>query len=187
MRMSVTTTSGRSASTRRAASRGRRRQRRPRSPAVSRAAAGPLANEIVILGEHEPDRHGDEDTPVTTAPLVLIVDDNQKNLRLARDVLRAAGFRTLEADRGAAGLRLQPSTPARRDLDGSPVAGHGRCGRRRKLANGPRTSAIPVVALSALVLEGGVAWLLSNGFAGHLDKPIDVQEFPRQVRRFCSG
>jgi two-component system cell cycle response regulator DivK len=124
---------------------------------------------------------------VTTAPLVLIVDDNQKNLKLARDVLRAAGFRTLEADRGAAGVALAAEhlpdvilmdlrLP---DMDGAEAA--------RRLANGPRTSAIPVVALSALVLEGGVAWLLSNGFAGHLDKPIDVQEFPHQVRRFCSG
>ena len=124
---------------------------------------------------------------MTTAPLVLIVDDNQKNLKLARDVLRAAGFRTLEADRGAAGVALAAEhlpdvilmdlrLP---DMDGADAA--------RRLANGPRTSAIPVVALSALVLEGGVAWLLSNGFAGHLDKPIDVQEFPHQVRRFCSG
>lgn len=124
---------------------------------------------------------------MTTAPLVLIVDDNQKNLKLARDVLRAAGLRTLEADRGAAGVALAAEhlpdvilmdlrLP---DMDGAEAA--------RRIANGPRTSAIPVVALSALVLEGGVAWLLSNGFAGHLDKPIDVQEFPHQVRRFCSG
>jgi two-component system, cell cycle response regulator DivK len=124
---------------------------------------------------------------VTTAPLVLIVDDNQKNLKLARDVLRAAGFRTLEADRGAAGVALAAEhlpdvilmdlrLP---DMDGADAA--------RKLANGPRTSAIPVVALSALALEGGVAWLLANGFAGHLEKPIDIQEFPHQVRQYCSG
>jgi len=43
-------------------------------------------------------------------PLVLIVDDNQKNLKLARDVLRAAGFRTLEAATGAEGSRSPPST-----------------------------------------------------------------------------
>ena len=124
---------------------------------------------------------------MTTAPLVLIVDDNQKNLKLARDVLRAAGFRTLEADRGAEGVALAAEhlpdvilmdlrLP---DMDGADAA--------RKLANGLRTSAIPVVALSALALEGGVAWLLTNGFAGHLEKPIDIQEFPHQVRQYCSG
>ncbi len=118
---------------------------------------------------------------------MLIVDDNQKNLKLARDVLRAAGFRTLEAANGAEGMALAnahlPSVILMDlrlpDMDGADAA--------RKLANGARTSAIPVVALSALALEGGVAWLLTNGFAGHLEKPIDVQEFPHQVRRYCSG
>lgn len=125
-------------------------------------------------------------TPTPT-PLVLIVDDNEKNMKLARDVLRAAGFRTLEAANGAEGMALAnehlPSVILMDlrlpDMDGADAA--------RKLANGPRTSAIPVVALSALALEGGVAWLLANGFAGHLEKPIDIQEFPHQVRQYCSG
>jgi hypothetical protein len=39
--------------------------------------------------------------------------------------------------------------------------------------------------LSALALEGGVAWLLATGFAGHLEKPIDVKAFPERVRSFC--
>ncbi len=43
-------------------------------------------------------------------PLVLIVDDNAKNLKLARDVLRAAGMRTLEAETGAEGSRSPSST-----------------------------------------------------------------------------
>jgi two-component system cell cycle response regulator DivK len=125
-------------------------------------------------------------TPTPT-PLVLIVDDNEKNVKLARDVLRAAGFRTLEAANGAEGMALAnehlPTVILMDlrlpDMDGADAA--------RKLANGPRTSAIPVVALSALALEGGVAWLLTNGFAGHLEKPIDIQEFPHQVRQYCSG
>jgi two-component system, cell cycle response regulator DivK len=124
---------------------------------------------------------------VTPTPLVLIVDDNEKNVKLARDVLRAAGFRTLEAANGAEGMALAnehlPSVILMDlrlpDMDGADAA--------RKLANGSRTSAIPVVALSALALEGGVAWLLTNGFAGHLEKPIDIQEFPHQVRQYCSG
>jgi two-component system, cell cycle response regulator DivK len=125
-------------------------------------------------------------TPTPT-PLVLIVDDNEKNVKLARDVLRAAGFRTLEAANGAEGMALAnehlPSVILMDlrlpDMDGAEAA--------RKLANEPRTSAIPVVAWSALALEGGVAWLLTNGFAGHLEKPIDIQEFPHQVRQYCSG
>ena len=124
---------------------------------------------------------------MTTAPLVLIVDDNEQNVKLARDVLRAAGFRTLEAGNGAEGIALAdehlPSVILMDlrlpDMDGADAA--------RKLANGPLTAAIPVVALSALALEGGVAWLLANGFAGHLENPIDLEEFPHQVRQYCRG
>ena len=119
--------------------------------------------------------------------LVLIVDDDEKNRKLARDVLRVSGFRTLEAGSGAEAIALaaehQPDVVLMDlrlpDMDGADAA--------RKLANRPRTSAIPVVALSALALEGDVVWLLANGFAGHLEKPIDVEEFPRQVRQYCSG
>ncbi|MDQ3066804.1 MAG: response regulator [Actinomycetota bacterium] len=116
-------------------------------------------------------------------PLVLIVDDNQKNLKLARDVLRAAGLRTLEAESGAAGITLAAThlpdvilmdlrLP---DMDGADAA--------RALGGGARTARIPVVALSALPLDGD--WFLAAGFAGYLEKPISVGEFPDKVRSYC--
>jgi two-component system, cell cycle response regulator DivK len=121
------------------------------------------------------------------SPLVLIVDDNKKNLKLARDVLRAAGFRTLEAQSGAAGMALAAERlpdvilmdlrlP---DMDGADAA--------RALGNGARTSRIPVVALSALPLAGDGDWLLATGFAGYIEQPISVGQFPHQVRRYCAG
>jgi two-component system cell cycle response regulator DivK len=121
----------------------------------------------------------------TERPLVLIVDDNEKNLKLARDVLRAAGFGTLEAARGADGIALAVDhvpdvilmdlrLP---DMDGADAA--------RKLGEETRTARIPVVALSSLPLEGSVDWFLAAGFAGCLEKPFSVREFPGQVRRFC--
>ena len=118
--------------------------------------------------------------------LVLIVDDNQKNLKLARDVLRAAGFHTLEADSGAEGIALAVKhlpdvilmdirLP---DMNGSDAA--------RTLGTTARTARIPVVALSALRLERDADWLVAAGFAGYLEKPINVGEFPDQVRRYCA-
>lgn len=113
-------------------------------------------------------------------PLVLIVDDNEKNLKLARDVLRAAGFQTLEAASGAQAIELAAERVPDLvlldlrlpDMNGVDVA--------RELG------AIPVVALTALRLAADGAELHAAGFAGYLEKPIDVAAFPDQVRSFCA-
>ena len=115
------------------------------------------------------------------APLVLIVDDNEKNLKLARDVLLAAGFRTLEAvTAGDAIVLAEEHLPdvvlmdvRLPDMDGTLAA--------RRLGERSQTSGIPVVALTSLTLDD-VA-----GFAGYLAKPIDVEAFPEQVRGYCRG
>jgi two-component system, cell cycle response regulator DivK len=119
-------------------------------------------------------------------PLVLIVDDNEKNLKLARDVLRAAAFRTLEAASGAEGLALAAEhlpdvvlmDLGLSDMDGTDAV--------QKLAKRTLTARIPVVAVSAHPLEGA-DWLPAAGFSGYIEKPINVREFPGQVRRYCAG
>jgi len=119
-------------------------------------------------------------------PLVLIVDDNEKNLKLARDVLRAAGLGTLEAASGVEGIALaREHLPdvilidlRLPDMDGTDAA--------QRLADETRTASIPIVAVSALPLEGRGDWLRAAGFAGCLEKPISVAEFPHQVRRYCA-
>jgi two-component system cell cycle response regulator DivK len=123
----------------------------------------------------------------TDRPLVLIVDDSEKNLKLARDLLRAAGFRTLEAATGAGGIALAAEhlpdvvlmdlqLP---DMEGTDAA--------RTLSNGPRTARIPIVALSAHPLQGSGDWLIAAGFAGYLEKPFRVRDFPDEVRRYCNA
>ena len=118
-------------------------------------------------------------------PLVLIVDDDEKNLKLHRDVLRAAGLRTLEAATAAEGIALATAqTPdvilmdfGLPDMNGAEAA--------RTLAADPRTAQIPVVALTSLRLDYESDYLRTAGFAGYLEKPISVADFPDQVRRYC--
>lgn len=117
--------------------------------------------------------------------LVLIVDDNDRNLRLARDVLRHAGLRTLEAATGEEALELAAlESPdvilmdiRLPDMEGSDVL--------RTLKQDADTAPIPVVALTSFAMKGDREWFLSTGFDGYLAKPISVREFPDQVRAFC--
>ena len=121
----------------------------------------------------------------TAGELVLIVDDNDRNLRLARDVLRFAGLRTLEATTAAEGVRLAiahvPDVIVMDvrlpDVDG-PAA-------LVLLRTEPRTAGIPVVAVTSSAMMGDRERLLSAGFDGYLEKPISVKEFAQQVRAYC--
>jgi two-component system cell cycle response regulator DivK len=118
-------------------------------------------------------------------PLVLIVDDNERNRKLVRNVLQLAGFGTIEAASGRAGIDLAVEQlpdvilmdlrlP---DMDGTAAA--------RSLRDDPRTAPLPIVALTSLALDDEDGWLQRSGFDGYLEKPIDVREFPGQVRRYC--
>ena len=114
--------------------------------------------------------------------LILIVDDNEKNVKLARDVLRFAGFRTLEAGTAGEGVSLAVEhvpdlvlmdirLP---DMDGGVAL--------QRLKEDDRTAGIPVVALTSFAMKGDRERFLAAGFDGYLEKPITVREFPEQVR-----
>ena len=120
--------------------------------------------------------------------LVLIVDDDERNAKLARDVLERSGMRTLSAATAAEALQLArehlPDAVLMDlrlpDLTGKEAA--------RQLAGDDRTAGIPVVALTAQPIDDPEAWARAEGFAGYLAKPIDVLAFPGQVRRhFAPG
>lgn len=118
-------------------------------------------------------------------PLALIVDDNEKNRKLAQHLLEVAGFETIAAATGAEAvaltLRHVPDVVLMDlrlpDMDGTDAL--------RSLREDTTTAEIPVVAMSALSLEGSGDWLAAAGFAGSLGKPIDVGRFADQVRGFC--
>ena len=116
--------------------------------------------------------------------LVLIVDDNDMNVRLARDVLRFAGFRTLEAGTGDAGLSLAAEHAPDvilmdirlPDMDGTDVV--------QRLKGQAATAEIPVIALTSFAMKGDRERFLTAGFDGYLEKPISIKTFPAQVRGY---
>ena len=116
---------------------------------------------------------------------ILIVEDNEKNMKLVRDIVRHGGHETIEAATGVDGVRLARE---RRpdlilmdiqlpDMDGATALG--------RLRAEAVTKAIPVVAVTAFAMLSDRDRLLGAGFDGYLAKPIDVKAFPEQVRRYC--
>jgi two-component system, cell cycle response regulator DivK len=119
--------------------------------------------------------------------LILVVEDNDKNLKLERDVLQFHGYRTLEARTAEEAIALaaehRPDLVLM-DIQLPDVDGIEALARLR--AN-PSTEAIRVVALTAFAMASDEQRLLAAGFDGYLSKPIDVVAFPEQVRRHCDA
>jgi two-component system, cell cycle response regulator DivK len=118
--------------------------------------------------------------------LILIVEDNEKNLKLVRDLLRFKGYQTLEAATAAEGIRLakqhQPHLILM-DIGLPDMDGVAALGRIRAL---PALAETPVVALTAYAMADDAARFLALGFDGYLAKPISVRDFPDQVQSFIA-
>ena len=117
--------------------------------------------------------------------LILIVEDNERNMRLVRDLLEFKGYRTLEAENAARAIDLTRSERPDLvlldvqlpDMDGITALG--------VIRGDPATAGTKVVALTAFAMAGDRERLLAAGFDAYLAKPIDVQAFPDQVRDLC--
>jgi two-component system cell cycle response regulator DivK len=117
--------------------------------------------------------------------LILIVEDNEKNLKLARDVLRFNDFRTVEATNGEDALLMAREHLPDLVLMDIALPGIDGVEAARRLRAAPETAAIPIVALTASVMETDRARFVEAGFAGLIAKPINVLRFPEQVLAYC--
>ena len=112
---------------------------------------------------------------------ILIVEDNEKNMKLARDILRAKGYATLEATTGGEGVRLalahKPDLVLM-DIQLPDINGIDAFERIRADA-----ATVPVVAFTASVTPGDRKSIGDAGFDGFLSKPINLKEFVDTVRR----
>lgn len=114
--------------------------------------------------------------------LILIVEDNEKNLKLTRDVLRFHGFRTIEAPDGETGVRLATEQLPALILMDIQMPGIDGIEALRRIRAGDATAGITTVALTASVMSGDRERFDAAGFDGFIAKPIDIKTFPDQVR-----
>ena len=117
--------------------------------------------------------------------LILLVEDNEKNRKLARFLLAAKGFRTAEANSAEAGLALvQQEAPDLILMDVS-LPGMNGLDALQQLRAQPTTARIPVVAFTAFAMPSDEERFLQAGFDGYLVKPIEARTFGEQVRQLC--
>ena len=119
--------------------------------------------------------------------LILIVDDNAQNRKLARDVLQFAGFRTLEATGGVDGVEMALEHLPDLVLLDIRMPDLGGVEALRLLRDDSRTAETPIVALTSSTMRGDDERFLAEGFDGYMQKPISVREFPDQVRAHLRG
>jgi two-component system, cell cycle response regulator DivK len=119
--------------------------------------------------------------------LVLIVEDNEKNLKLARDLLRYHGFRTIEAPDAETGLRIASNAKPDIILMDIELPGIDGVTALERLRADPAIAGIVVVAFTASVMPVDRDRFSRAGFAGVIVKPIDVAIFPHQVLAYCNG
>jgi len=116
---------------------------------------------------------------------VLVVEDNEKNIKLVRDVLQATGYRTLEATRAEDAIELALSQAPALVLMDVQLPGIDGVEALARLRRDERTAAIPVLALTAQAMHGDRERFLDAGFDGYLSKPVDVTELIAAVREHC--
>lgn len=118
---------------------------------------------------------------------VLIVEDNEKSMKLFRDVLAATGYRTLEATTGRQAFELAVEHGPDLVLMDIQLPDVNGVEALRRLRADERTASVSVLALTAQAMDGDREHFLAAGFDGYISKPVDVVELIGTVRTHCDG
>jgi two-component system, cell cycle response regulator DivK len=118
---------------------------------------------------------------------VLVVEDNEKNMKLFCDVLQATGYATLEATTGEDAVEVALTQEPALVLMDVQLPGIDGVEALARLKQDERTASIPVLALTAQAMHGDRERFLEAGFDGYLSKPVDITELIQAVREHCNG
>jgi two-component system, cell cycle response regulator DivK len=119
-----------------------------------------------------------------TEATILVVEDNERNLKLVRDVLQYAGFDVVAAESAERGIELALQCPPDLILMDLQLPGMDGTQAMHQLRMSSATSAVPIVAVTAQAMKDDRQHALDAGFDGYIEKPISVPALPRQVRGF---
>ena len=119
--------------------------------------------------------------------LILIVEDNEKNMKLVRDVLQVKGYQTLEAGTAEDGIRLANERKPDLVLMDIQLPGMNGIEALGVLRENPATAHIPVIAVTASVMQQDRKLITEAGFDAYIGKPINLKEFLQAVREMIEA
>lgn len=115
--------------------------------------------------------------------LILIVEDNEKNLKLVRDLLQVKGYRTVESETAEEGIRLARETGPGLILMDIQLPGMNGIEALTHLRADPQTENIPVMAVTASAMTQDREKIMAAGFDGYQRKPLEIKAFLEAVRQ----
>jgi two-component system cell cycle response regulator DivK len=124
---------------------------------------------------------------VMSGELILIIEDNEKNRKLARDVLQVKGYQTIESETAEEGIELaREKSPALILMD-IQLPGIDGITALKQLRAEPKTKSIPVMAITASAMTHNRQTMLAEGFDGYQTKPISLKDFLGEVERVLAA
>ena len=115
--------------------------------------------------------------------LILIIEDNEKNRRLCRDVLQVKGYKTIESETAEEGVKLALEQAPSLILMDIQLPGMDGITAMKQLKADPNTQSIPVIAITASAMTNNRTTMLAEGFDGYQTKPITLKDFLAEVQR----
>jgi CheY-like chemotaxis protein len=115
--------------------------------------------------------------------LILIIEDNEKNRKLVRDVLQVKGYKTIESETAEEGLKLAIEKSPSLILMDIQLPGMDGITALKHLKTDPETKSTPVIAITASAMTYNRVTMAAEGFDGYQTKPISVKNFLEEVRR----
>ena len=115
--------------------------------------------------------------------LILIIEDNEKNRKLARDVLQVKGYKTIESETAEEGLKLALEKSPALVLMDIQLPGMDGITALKQLRANPQTKSIPVIAITASAMTNNRQAMLAEGFDGYQSKPINLKDFLGELER----
>ena len=119
---------------------------------------------------------------MSTPAKVLVVDDTPHNVKLLADLLAVKGYATLEAGTGEDGIRLAALHHPDLVLMDIQLPGINGIEALKVLRSQAATASIPVIAVTASVMEQDRNQITKAGFDGYIGKPLNLKEFLEAVK-----